>query len=139
MIEYVDQVLSGQVLAGQKIKWACERFKRDLSRSKDDSFPFYYDEDKAAQAVKFIELMPKTDGSQLTMQPFQKWLISELYGWREKATGNRRYDRAFISMARKNGKTYLASGMAANGLLRERQPAPTDKYYSSATPLNKLN
>ncbi len=39
MIEYVDQVLSGQVLAGQKIKWACERFKRDLSRSKDDSFP----------------------------------------------------------------------------------------------------
>ncbi|MGA3439383.1 terminase large subunit [Lactiplantibacillus plantarum] len=123
MIEYVDQVLSGQVLAGQKIKWACERFKRDLSRSKEDSFPFYYDEDKAAQAVKFIELMPKTDGSKLTMQPFQKWIISELYGWREKATGNRRYDRAFISMARKNGKTYLASGMAANGLLRERQPA----------------
>ncbi len=123
MIEYVDQVLSGQVLAGQKIKWACERFKRDLSRSKEDSFPFYYDEDKAAQAVKFIELMPKTDGSQLTMQPFQKWIISELYGWREKTTGNRRYDRAFISMARKNGKTYLASGMAANGLLRERQPA----------------
>ncbi|VDH11639.1 prophage P2b protein 15, terminase large subunit [Lactiplantibacillus plantarum] len=39
MIEYVDQVLSGQVLAGQKIKWACERFKRDLNRSKDDSFP----------------------------------------------------------------------------------------------------
>lgn len=39
MIEYVDQVLSGQVLAGQKIKWACERFKRDLRRSKDDSFP----------------------------------------------------------------------------------------------------
>lgn len=31
MIEYVDQVLSGEVLAGQKIKWACERFKRDLS------------------------------------------------------------------------------------------------------------
>ncbi len=129
MIEYVDQVLSGQVLAGQKIKWACERFKRDLSRSKDDSFPFYYDEDKAAQAVKFIELMPKTDGSQLTMQPFQKWLISELYGWREKATGNRRYDRAFISMARKNGKTYLASGMAANGLLRERQPARNRQVF----------
>ena len=54
MIEYVDQVLSGEVVACQKIKWACERFKRDLSRSKDDSFPFYYDEDKAAQAVKFI-------------------------------------------------------------------------------------
>lgn len=72
MIEYVDQVLSGEVLAGQKIKWACERFKRDLSRSKEASFPFCYDEEAAAKAVKFIELMPKTDGRQLTMQPFQE-------------------------------------------------------------------
>ena len=82
MIEYVDQVLSGEVVACQKIKWACERFKRDLSRSKDDSFPFYYDEDKAAQAVKFIELMPKTDGSQLTKnQPATVVMIGRSLVW----------------------------------------------------------
>ena len=123
MIQYVDDVLNGKVVAGEKIRRACERFKRDLERSKDDNFPFYYDQNKADKAIKFIEMLPKTDGTKLKMQPFQKWIISELYGWREKSTGYRRYDRAFISMARKSGKTYLASGMAGIGLLMEQVPA----------------
>lgn len=123
MIQYVDDVLNGKVVAGEKIRRACERFKRDLERSKDDNFPFYYDQNKADKAIKFIEMLPKTDGTKLKMQPFQKWIISELYGWREKSTGFRRYDRAFISMARKSGKTYLASGMAGIGLLMEQVPA----------------
>ncbi|EJF00898.1 terminase large subunit [Liquorilactobacillus mali] len=123
MIKYVDDVLAGRILVGKKIRLACERFKRDLGRSKTDEFNYYYDEEEATKAVKFIESLPKTDGSKLDMQPFQEWIISELYGWKEKDTGFRRYDRAFISMARKNGKTYLASGVAANGLLREKSPA----------------
>ncbi|MDC7952507.1 terminase large subunit [Liquorilactobacillus mali] len=123
MIKYVDDVLAGRILVGKKIRLACERFKRDLGRSKTDEFNYYYDEEEATKAVKFIESLPKTDGSKLDMQPFQEWIISELYGWKEKDTEFRRYDRAFISMARKNGKTYLASGIAANGLLREKSPA----------------
>lgn len=123
MIQYVDDVLNEKVVAGEKIRLACERFKRDLERSNNDDFPFYYDQHKADKAIKFIEMLPKTDGTNLKMQPFQKWIISELYGWREKSTGYRRYDRAFISMARKSGKTYLASGMAGIGLLMEQVPA----------------
>lgn len=123
MIQYVDDVLNEKVVAGEKIRLACERFKRDLERSNNDDFPFYYDQHKADKAIKFIEMLPKTDGTKLKMQPFQKWIISELYGWREKSTGYRRYDRAFISMARKSGKTYLASGMAGIGLLMEQVPA----------------
>lgn len=123
MIKYVDDVLADKILVGKKIRLACERFKRDLERSKTAEFNYYYDEDEAVKAVKFIESLPKTDGSELDMQPFQEWIISELYGWKEKDTGFRRYDRAFVSMARKNGKTYLASGIAANGLLREKSPA----------------
>lgn len=123
MIKYVDDVLANKILVGKKIRLACERFKRDLERSKTAEFNYYYDEDEAVKAVKFIESLPKTDGSELDMQPFQEWIISELYGWKEKDTGFRRYDRAFVSMARKNGKTYLASGIAANGLLREKSPA----------------
>lgn len=123
MIKYVDDVLADKILVGKKIRLACERFKRDLERSKTAEFNYYYDEYEAVKAVKFIESLPKTDGSELDMQPFQEWIISELYGWKEKDTGFRRYDRAFVSMARKNGKTYLASGIAANGLLREKSPA----------------
>lgn len=140
MIPYVEDVLTGKVLAGEKIKLACERFKRDLERSKNDNFPYYYDEQQAKKACSFIELLPKTDGSKLKLLPFQVWILSELYGWREKETGYRRYDRAFISMARKNGKTYLASGMAALGLLMEKAPAQNRQvlFVSNALKQAKL-
>lgn len=120
---YVDDVLNGKIKACRKIQLACQRHVDDLERSKSADFPFYYDQDMADKAIRFIELLPKTDGSPLTMQPFQRFIIASLYGWREKETGNRRFDRAFISMARKSGKTYLASGMAALGLLMEKEPA----------------
>ena len=140
MIRYVVDVLSDRVVTSHKIYLACQRFKRDLERSKSDDFPFYYDQKMADKAIKFIELLPKTDGTKLQMQPFQKWIISELYGWREKATGYRRYDRAFISMARKSGKTYLASGMAAIGLLMEKVPAQNRQvlFVSNALKQAKL-
>lgn len=140
MIPYVEDVLTGKVLAGEKIKLACERFKRDLERSKNNNFPYYYDEQQAKKACAFIELLPKTDGSKLKLLPFQVWILSELYGWREKETGFRRYDRAFISMARKNGKTYLASGMAALGLLMEKAPAQNRQvlFVSNALKQAKL-
>lgn len=140
MIQYVDDVLNDRVLTSHKIYLACQRFKRDLERSKSNDFPFYYDQKMADKAIKFIELLPKTDGTKLEMQPFQKWIISELYGWREKSTGYRRYDRAFISMARKSGKTYLASGMAAIGLLMEKVPAQNRQvlFVSNALKQAKL-
>lgn len=140
MIQYVDDVLNDRIVVGNKIYLACQRFKKDLERSKSDDFPFYYDQEMADKAIKFIELLPKTDGGKLQMQPFQKWIISELYGWREKSTGFRRYDRAFISMARKSGKTYLASGMAAIGLLMEKVPAQNRQvlFVSNALKQAKL-
>lgn len=122
-LEYANKVLNGEIFSGKKIKQACERFINDLERSRQEDFPYYFDVKQANRAIEFIELLPSTDGSKIEMLMFQKWILSELYGWREKGTNNRRYNRAFISMSRKNGKTYLVSGMAANALLMESSPA----------------
>lgn len=67
--------------------------------------------------------MPARDGTSLKLELFQKWLISELFGWRDKVTGNRRFDRAYISMARKNGKSFLMADLGALYLLMESKPA----------------
>lgn len=123
MIPYVEQVLNGEILVGKKIKQACQRFKRDIERSKSDDFPYYYDEQQAKKACDFIEMLPKTDGSTLKLEPFQVWIISELFGWRLKDTGTRRYSKCFISVARKNGKTFLIESIAALFLLMEKTPA----------------
>ncbi|MCI2170980.1 terminase large subunit [Schleiferilactobacillus perolens] len=121
--EYTDKVLTGEIVAGTKIKQAARRYRRDVKASKTDAFPYYFDEQKAAQAIEFVELMPARDGSVLKLELFQKWLLSELFGWRDKETGNRRYDRAYISMARKNGKSYLMASIGALYLLLEDRPA----------------
>ena len=122
-LEYANKVLSGEIVAGRKIKLAVQRFKRDLERSKTDDFLYYFDVERANKSLKFIELLPGTDGKEIKMLMFQKWVISELDGWREKTTNNRRFNRSFISMSRKNGKTYLVSGMGSNSLLMETEPA----------------
>lgn len=123
--EYTDKVLSGEIVAGTKIKQAARRFRRDMRASKrrKNPWPYYFNEDKANKAIQFVELMPARDGSKLHLELFQKFIISELFGWREKKTDNRRYTQAFISMARKNSKSYLASCLGAIYLLMENKPA----------------
>lgn len=119
--QYAEAVLSGEIVAGKKIQQACKRTLKDLNRKR--GFPYYFDEDAAQKAITFVEAMPAKDGSPLQLELFQKWLISELFGWRCTGTGNRRYDRAFISMARKSGKSFLVSCLGALYLLRENSPA----------------
>ncbi|WKF87633.1 terminase large subunit [Lactiplantibacillus plantarum] len=124
VLSYCNKVLSGEIVANNKIKLACKRELNDRERvDNDDNFNYYFDSKQANKAIKFMSLIPKTDGTKLEMALFQKWLIGELYGWREKGTGNRRYNKAFISMARKNSKTYVASCIAIASLLLENKPA----------------
>lgn len=120
--QYTDAVLSGDIIAGKKIIQACERFKNDLARQRTKDFPYYFDEKIEQKIISFVELLPTTDGKSLHLAQFQKWILSELYSWREVGTGNKRFDRAFISMARKNSKTYLASTMGVIALLMEDEP-----------------
>lgn len=120
--EYTDKVLSGEIVAGRKIKQAARRYQRDLKAS-TKKFPYRFDEDQANAAIAFVEALPARDGSELHLELFQKWIVSELFGWRDKETGNRRYDRAYISMSRKNGKSFLMADLGAIYLFREAKPA----------------
>lgn len=140
MIKYVDDVLSGKIIAGKKIRLACERFKRDLERSKSDDFPYYYDEKQARKACQFVQKLPLTNGGKFHLAEYQEWIVSELYGWRVKGTGERRYTQGMVSMARKSGKTYLAASLAAVGLMLEDKPAKNRQvlFVSNALKQAKL-
>lgn len=120
--EYVDDVLNGNIIAGKKIIQACQRFNKDMERQRTNDFPYYFDENIETTVLKFVESLPTTDGKKLKLARFQSFILSNLYAWREVGTGNKRFDRAYISMARKNSKTYLASTMGAIALLMESEP-----------------
>lgn len=123
MNNYIEKVLSGELVAPEKIKKACQRHINDLERSKSEDFPYIFDEKQANKAIQFMELLPGTDGQSIQMLGFQKFIIGSLYGWRTKQGDLRRFNRALISMSRKNSKTYLASGIGANALIMEKEPA----------------
>nr|WP_231557807.1 terminase TerL endonuclease subunit [Tetragenococcus muriaticus] len=123
MNDYIEKVLSGEILAPEKIKNACQRHLNDLERSKSEDFSYIFDEKQADKAIKFMEMLPGTDGQPIRMLGFQKFIIGSLYGWRTKQGDLRRFNRALISMSRKNSKTYLASGIGANALIMEKEPA----------------
>lgn len=124
VLDYANKVLSGEIPAASKIKQACQRELKDRKRVINDaSFNYHFDNDMANKAINFMELIPDPTGENTHLASFQKWIIGSLAGWRTNGTDYRRFREAFISMARKNGKSALASQLGISTLLLENQPA----------------
>ena len=113
---YAKLVIQGEIIANKWVKLACERHLKDLKRSKEDpDFPWEFDEEKGWRPIRFIEKKcHPTKGSfeHLVMQPWQHFVVGNMFGWVNKTTGVRRYRESLIFVARKNGKTELESGLA---------------------------
>lgn len=121
-LQYADAVLNGDILACKNVKLACRRFRNELEKQDTKDFPYHYDQGLADRTYKFIELLPLTDGSPLTLELFQCFILGNLYGWKTK-DGSRRFTRALLSFARKNSKTFTIANMGVAELLMEKQPA----------------
>jgi phage terminase large subunit-like protein len=126
--EYARKVYKGDIVASFLVKKQCERHLRDLKELKE--YTFY--PDKAQKVINFIEMLPdiKT-GEQIRLAAFQKFIVGSLYGWLDEV-GNRRFSKAYISMARKNGKSILVAGIALYEFLFGRSPKLGRQIYCTA-------
>lgn len=120
---YIDDVLSGRQVVCKYTKLAVERHVNDLKRAgeNDPTFPFYFDETHARRAIAFKQQLRHTKGewanprkhdTRIRLEPWQQFKDWALFGWRRKADGCRRFTKAYITVARKNGKTTDASATA---------------------------
>jgi len=85
---------------------------KSLWRAKNDpDFPYIFDAAAAADVVRFAEVQVITEGLPMRLQlmPSHLFILTMLYGWRNRTTGYRRFRRAYIAMARKSAKSVLAS------------------------------
>lgn len=132
-LNYIDDVLSGKIPTCKKVKQAVLRYVNDVKRAEEGSFPYYFDHKKAQTAIVFfcqlVHTKGKLAGQKLHPEPWQEFIIANLYGWRRRTDGRRRFLRAYIQIARKNGKSFLAAGVALYDLLTERGA----ECYSAAT------
>ena len=121
--DYAVQVLDGRIRACEKVRMACRRFFADLKRSREDSsWPWVFDETKAARPIVFMEryLVPsKGDYDRFELMGWQCFCEANLYGWVDRQTGLRRFNEGLIAVGRGNGKTTLLSGNAAFGVSKD--------------------
>ena len=130
--EYEKAITDGKIQACREIKKALKRDKRDRRRAKKDDFPYYFNEKLAEQAINFIQILPTAEGTPLKLELFQKFLVSELFGWRKKSDDTRRFSECFISFSRKNGKSFLLSCIASIYLLVEDKPPQSREILFTA-------
>ena len=121
--EYIDGVLSGRIVTGNLMRKAVERHISDLGRQLETGLR--YDKQAGQRAVRFIERLKHTKGK-WSGQPFrlegwEKFIVESIFGWK-RPDGTRRFRRAYIEEARKNGKTALAAGISLYMLVADGEP-----------------
>lgn len=109
LAEYSDAVLSGRMIACQKHKWACQRFLHDLEREGTDAFPFVFDEQEALRFLSWMRLFKHRKGILVGQRIYphiiQRFVFGNIYGWKHRETGYRRFRKAYWQVARKNAKS----------------------------------
>lgn len=75
---------------------------------------YYWDEDQAERIIRFVRayVVPKYVAGEFALFEWQERMLRSLYGWR-RPDGGRRFTKALLHVAKKNGKTLLVSIIAA--------------------------
>lgn len=143
VINYANSIREGEKVACKELQQAVERFFQDLEN------PNYWMDSKPPEFC--IQIIEKTlchqqgekldgtplRGTQFKLEPYQKFIIYNLVGFKLAGTDIVKYHEALIFIPRKNGKTGLAAALAwALSLWYRRSGAKT--YIASAALMQSL-
>jgi phage terminase large subunit-like protein len=97
--------------------------------------PYYFDRAAAQHVCDFFPrylVFTKGEwaGQPFVLQPWQKKTLATALGWKKNADGFRRYRTVYIEIAKKNGKSELAAGVALYLLHCDNEPGAM--VYSAA-------
>jgi phage terminase large subunit-like protein len=116
--EYARDVVAGLIPACRYVRQACERHIAGMERQHRAAYPYRLDADAARRVCTFIELLPHVKGKwardreRLRLEPWQCFIVVNVYGWLRKRDGLRRYRRVYIEVPRKNAKSTLTAALA---------------------------
>lgn len=114
ILGYMEDALSGKILVCKKINKACNRMLEDLRKVGRPGFRWVFDCEKASRPIRFMEkfMVPSGDYDRLELMPWQCLFEGNLFGWRHKDTGVRKYQKALLLVGSGNGKSPLIAGTA---------------------------
>ena len=141
VFDYAKGVRDGKIIANKYRRLGVERFFRDLDNPK-----YIFDPEDAEFVIRIIE---KTfchqqgetlegvplRGKPFLLEPFHKFIVYNLFGFKEKDTGVVRFHESLIFIPRKNIKSSFAAGLSYATALLYRQSG--SKVYIVAAALKQ--
>jgi|DewCreStandDraft_4_1066084.scaffolds.fasta_scaffold03948_2 phage terminase large subunit-like protein len=129
---YIEDVMSGRVPASRWTRAAVERHLNDLEVGERRGL--WFDHDSVDRILKFFSILKHSKGEwagqSIRLEAWQQFLLGVLFGWR-RADGLRRFRTAYVSVARKNGKSTIGAGVGLYLFAGDQEPGA--EVYSAAT------
>jgi phage terminase large subunit-like protein len=139
MDRFIHEVHTGILPSCEPVKNAVRRHMQDLKAPKKRGI--YFCRDTANWAISLIKLLKHTKGEfkgkPFDLQPYQAFIVGSLFGWKKIVTHQgvdkhvRRFVKAYIEIARKNGKTEFAAAIGVLMLIFDGEAGA--EIYSAAT------
>ena len=125
--EYYQCLLDNPKKANKKILAVYKRLTEDIETPREiehlnketgeiEKTTYIFDESRGQRVIDFIEKFchhskGKWAGQPIKLELFQKALIMSAFGFINEETGQRKYKKVIFFIAKKNGKSTLASGI----------------------------
>jgi phage terminase large subunit-like protein len=133
IIEYNNLIESGHEIVSDKVRRVYKKLVKDIY---DTESIYEYDPKKANHAIEFIENFCKHSkgkwgGKPIILELWQKAFIAATFGFVHKTEGTRKYREVLLVVARKNGKSTIASGLGLYLQIADGEPG--SEVYAVAT------
>lgn len=130
---YYEMIINGDVIVSEKVR---RLYAHLVTKLDDTNGRYVFDIEKANYAITFVESFCKHSkgkwaGKPVLLEIWQKALVSALFGFVDKETRLRQYRELILIVARKNGKSTLASALGLYLLVADGEGGP--EIYSAAT------
>lgn len=121
---YWEQIQSGAVVVSKRVEKQYKKLMDDLKNPKNG---YHFDIDRGNKPIEFIEIFCRHSkgewaGKPVILELFQKAYIMALFGFISDLTGFRQYRESLFMVARKNGKSTMASGLALYMMIADNEP-----------------
>jgi phage terminase large subunit-like protein len=135
--KYINDVLSGREIVGDKVRRAVQRHVDDLEKA--DEKGWFFCEKTAEIWLTFISSLKHTKGrwarKPFQMHPWQAFATYVAFGWLMKETGFRRFRKVYIRVPRKGGKSEFSAGVSLGAALIDDEQGA--EVYNAATNLTQ--
>ncbi|HFK2719155.1 TPA: terminase large subunit, partial [Escherichia coli] len=133
IIEYNNRIESNDEVVSDKVRRIYKKLVDDVY---DKESIYEYDSKRANHAIEFIEnyckhSKGKWGGKPIVLELWQKAFIAASFGFIHKIDGTRKYREVLLIVARKNGKSTIASGIGLYLQIADGEPG--SEVYAVAT------